>query len=476
MAKFTDLPNELLLIIMAELSTLYIDSFVLSCKQFYYLGIDTVRAQNLIRSRLPSCLLGSEPTDLLRSILQDPDMAIYPLSYSVFTPDYRLLDVPLDLFTEIKFQTEQGPHPSFPTTIHSRHQAEHMIVPLLITRLLNLRKLRLVGFWQPYLLDTVSWIVKASHDDGRSMKEPLALGRLTEVSINARGQGINALHLAVLFSMVPTVKKLNVSRVIYEGSYSFPYKFHDSAVTDMCLDGCVDPSFVKGLIMSTRDLQSFEFTHLTEFLTRDVVFRRLSVDLVQHAGASLLHLSLLTGDCENCVHGLCVRSPRNYADLFLGSLRGFQNLKTLVTSVEMFTRTHDFNSDGTGTRMIQRLVSWLPASLEALVLHKRLEKWENDVLNKLFRGIRDKKQTRLPNLKLIDFVGFPNFKQVMPGVIKIACRELGIKIGYTLHDRQNLHRDQVLQQLKMFEELPWIAVLGNCYRYNGYPHCEWVSV
>ena len=476
MAKLTDLPNELLLSIMAGLSPLYIDYFVLSCKRFYDLGIDTIRAQDLVRSRLPSCLLGSEPADLLQSILQDPDMAVCPLSCSVFTPDRGSPNVSQDLFTEINLQIAQSPYTGFPTIVKSRSEAADTIIPLLITRLLNLRKLRLVVLWQPYLLDTVSGIVEASHDKGRSMEEPLALGRLREVSINARDQRTDALHLTVLLSMIPTVRKLNASGLIHEEPYSFPYKFHGSAVTNMSLDGCVNPSFVKELIMSTRDLQSFEFTHLTEYLTRDIVFRRFSEILLQHAGASLLHLSLLTKDCENCVHGLCVRSPRYYADLSLGSLRGFHKLKTLVTSAEMFIRAHDVNSDGIEVGTVQRLVSWLPASLEALVLHKGFEKWKKGVLNELFRGLRGKRQTRLPNLKLIDFVEIPDFDQVMPGFIKAACRELRIKIGYTLHGRQDLHRCQVLRQLEMFEELPWIAVMEKCYRYKGYPHCEWVSV
>ena len=476
MTQLTDLPNELLLYIIAGLSPLYIDSFVLSCKRFYDLGIYTIRAQELVRSRLSSCPLGSKPADLLQSILQDPDMAVCPLSCSVFARDHGSLNVPDDLFTEINLQIAQSPYTGFPTIVNSKFEAADTIIPLLITRLLNLRKLRLFVSCQPYLLESVSGIVKASHDKGRSMKEPLALGRLTEVSINARGRKIDALHLTVLLSMIPTVRKLNASGLIHENSYSFPYKFHGSAVTDMCLDGCVNPSFVKELIMSTRDLQSFEFTHLTDFLTRDIVFRHLSDILLQHAGASLLHLSLLTEDCENCVRGLCVRSPRKYADLSLGSLRGFHNLKTLVTSAEMFIRTHDFNFHGIGSGTVQRLVWSLLASLEALVLHKGLEKWKKDILEKLFRGLRDKRQARLPNLKLIDFVDFPDFGQVMPGVIKAACRESGIKIGYTLHGRQDLRCRQVLQQLEMFEELPWIAVLGKCYRYKGCPSYEWVSV
>ena len=346
-----------------------------------------------------------------------------------------------------------------------------MIIPLLIIYLLNLRKLRLFIFWQPYLIYTVSWIVEASHDEGRSTKETLPLGRLTEVSINAHGQNIDALHLAVLLSMIPTVRKSTASRLLYEEPYSFPYRFHGSAIKCISLNGCVDPSFVKRLTLSTRNLQSFEFTHLTKYSKRDITFRRLSEILLRHAGASLLHLSLLTED-KNCADGVC----RKHTNLFLGSLRGFQSLKKFVTSVEMFIQTRDSDSQAIGIGTVQRMVSQLPASLQALVLHKRVREWKKDVLHEIFQGLRTKRQTRLPNLKLIDFVPFPGFDRVMPGFLKATCRELGIKVGYTLHHRQNLHYRQVLRQLDMVEELPWIAVLEKCCPYKGSPHCEWVSV
>ena len=48
----------------------------------------------------------------------------------------------------------------------------------------------------------------------------------------------------------------------------------------------------------------------------------------------------------------------------------------------------------------------------------------------------------------------------MPTGIRAACRELGIKIGYTLRQPHDLGWRQVVQLLAMFEELPWVAVLG----------------
>ena len=102
-------------------------------------------------------------------------------------------------------------------------------------------------------------------------------------------------------------------------------------------------------------------------------------------------------------------------------MRNFTVLKTLATGVDMFI-------NGTGT--VQRFVSWLPASLETLDLYPGMKKWEADVLRKLFRGFRTNKQRRLPNLKIINFMAFPNFELGMPDDIKAACQATGIKIGY----------------------------------------------
>ena len=455
MAKLTDLPDELLLNILAGVSPLYIDCFVLSCKRFYFVGINTVRAHKLARRRLGG--------SLLRTILQVPVLALYPLSLHSTTPIRRSLydNVPQDLFTKMNLQIAQSPHPGFPKVIKSRHEAEDMVLPLLITRLLNLRKIDLFGVREPYLLDTVSGIIEASHHKGRRIEEPLALGRLTEVSINARNGDMDALHLAVLLSMIPTVRKLNASKMLCNEPYSFPYKHHGSSIRNICVDGGIGPSFIEELIMSTHDLQSFEFTLLTDFLTRSIVFRHLSDILLQHAGASLVHLTFLIEGREGYGNGLCFRSPQKIADLSLGSLRGFHNLKTLTTRVDMFMRTPNSNSQGIRTATFQKLVSWLPASLEALVLHKGLRKWHKDTLYKLFQGLRGKKQARVPNLKLIDFVDLAEFDKVMPPGIRAMCRALGIKFGYTRDHRLDLHwRVVVAKQLELFEGLPWVVVLG----------------
>ena len=75
----------------------------------------------------------------------------------------------------------------------------------------------------------------------------------------------------------------------------------------------------------------------------------------------------------------------------------------------------------------------LPASPETLVLLPGLKKWNKDVLRLLFRGFRNNKQARLPNLKQVNFVELPDIDQVMREDIKNRCRETGVRLGYTTH-------------------------------------------
>ena len=463
MVKLTDLPNELLLLIIDNVSPLYIDSFVLSCKRIYNLSTDTIRAQSLIRSRLPNDLSTSQPPNLLRFVWQYPDLALYPLSWSVIACVRGEFSVTKVLLAKIGVLVPQNPHTALPLADGYNGNDEDMIIPYLINCLVNLRKIRLFVFWQPSLIDTVAHIVRDSHGNVPSLRENLALGRLTEASIHALGQSIQALHLAVLLSMIPTVKKLKVFHLANKEPYSFPYDHYRSEVTDICLDGCVDLSFLKELIKHTHNLQSFRFTYRTMYLSRDIACRRLSEILEQHAGSSLLHLSLLTGDCATCGHEACLHLPRNYSDLSLGSLQGFNILKTFTTCVDMCVRTYHFSSHQIGSGQVETLLSWLPTSLEALVLHKGVEAWHQRVLRSLFQWFRYKKHAFVSNLKLIHFVDFPDYDQVMPRGIKVVLREKGIKIGYTSKACQDLDCRQVFQRLERWEELPWIEDLGECY-------------
>ena len=458
MVVLTDLPDELLLSIVAGVSPLYIESFALSCKRLHGLCAELIREHDRIRSEIPTNTnnnirkvpFGAPTYKVLRCLLQNPSLAEYPLSWDTDTVPW-----PGDLAPEIDTHTLQGPHAYLFDTENSRPDAADLVIPLMITQLVNVRKIRM-SIWQaPYLIGFMSRIIETSHDPIFSLQEPSVLGRLKEVYIHAIDHPcLSGTELALLLSMLPSLRKLHVFHLFREEPYVCSQKYHDSGVTDIFLDGKIDSESIVQLIQRTKSLQKFTYAHW--FTDMKVKFepRRL--------------LSILKKCTRQSLIFLCLVNSRNLeaypnCDLSLGSLRDFMVLKYLVTGVEMFIKTRGNSETQCGTGTVQRLVSWLPASLETLVLNGGLGVWNADILRMLFRGFRNQKQLRLPNLKRIKFLDFPMADQVMPHAIKVACRETGVAISYTLDMCANCHPYEYRHEcLQDWEDHAWIDLLGDC--------------
>ena len=468
MAILTDLPNELLLFVIAEVSPLDIDSFALSCKRIYGLRTDALREHEVVRSSLPTGPLEIESIDLLRTIFQKPGLALYPTAWEFYTGDRGYYENPYDLLAEINTQIQRGCYTATLETNRCVVNAADLIIPLLITRLLNLRKISISAKQQPHLIETVLQIVEASYDPILRLREPLPLGRLREVEIYALGDSVFGMELAGLLGMIPTLRKLQISHVSESKPYTCSHQSHGSEVTDLALRGATDSSFLVVLISRTHGLRNFLYEHAVHDHSAKLEPRRLVDLLKQRAGQSLTYLHLLTRDTR-CGGGHCWDVCRNHNDLSLGSLREFATLKTLVTCVDMFIKTRGHGEYNNGTGTIQRLVSWLPASLETLVLHQGLEEWNKDVMRMLFRGFRNNKQARIPKLRLINFMKCPDFEHLMLDSTKSACQETGVKIGYTSHRCLNKNCPLVLKQLKKWEERPWIGALETCCQCERLP-------
>ena len=423
MPVLTDLPTELLLSIIAEVSPLDLDSFVLSCKRLYDLRLDTVRAHNLIRT---SILNECPSPEFLCRVFEDPKLALYPLigeffafrrRGSVSQPDGAPISD--DLLAEINMQIPRIPYTASLENAKDPYNELDLIVPLLMTRLLNLRELRLTVITEPRVLETVSNIVEASHGP---TQRPLPLGKLTEANIIA-GPVMNlGMEMTILLAMIPTLRKLKATHLV-ASKISCPHDYQ-SEVTDMCLDGWVDLPSIIELIRRSYRLQRFEYTLRIYYSLTKAEYRRLADILKERAGHSLQYLGLYM----RCPQNFCRSECSKGIDMSLGSLRKFTVLKRLAACVDMFIKLRYQSKSEHETGTVQRLVSWLPASLETLDLYPGLEKWDADVLRKLFRGLRNNKQRRVPNLKIINFMAFPNFDLGMPDDIKAACQATGIKV------------------------------------------------
>ncbi|KAF6220753.1 hypothetical protein HO133_003187 [Letharia lupina] len=470
MAILTSLPNELLLSIIADVSPLYIESFALSCKRIYYLCIDTIREHDIVRSRLAEM----QPLGLLRTLSLHSELALYPISSKLtstpFEMEFLQLDTSIDagpLKSDINAWALQSPFTIFHETDERHKSVRDLAMPLMVTRLLNLRKIDWAISYPRYLLEAVSQIVEASREPLSSVRQPLAFGRLNEVRIVTTCDCTYGMGLAVLLAMIPSVRKLKVLRICNTDPFVCPYPRYDSGVTEMILDEYADSSYLVELIKHTNRLQKFTYNHNIYSTGTSAKFepRHVAEILKQRAGHSLLYLNLSI-DVPGCPGYLCRDRYRNHNDLSLGPLRSFSVLRTIVTCVDMFIKTRGLSEFGNGTGTVQRLVSWLPTSLEALVLHQGLEEWDKDTLRMLFRGFRKNKQKRVPNLKLIDFVRCPSFEPLMSDNMKTAFQEMGVKVGYTLYWCRNPECRQVFEQLEDWEGRPWVEALEECCQHE----------
>lgn len=168
MAILSDLPNELLLSIIVDVSPLYIESLALSCKRIYNLCADILREHDLVRTRL----LSLQKEDFLRTLLSNPSMALYPKSVDLFLGDRGDERPPKDLIHTIGAQTLQTPY----TILSNRTSVRYMAIPFLVSRLLNVQKTLFYVVWAPYLLDLVEEVIEAKYDPTLTMRQPLPLG------------------------------------------------------------------------------------------------------------------------------------------------------------------------------------------------------------------------------------------------------------------------------------------------------------
>ncbi|CAD6594276.1 MAG: hypothetical protein ASARMPREDX12_008556 [Alectoria sarmentosa] len=339
-------------------------------------------------------------------------------------------------------------------------ETSHMAAPLLITSLLNIQKVEISITWSQDMLRVLSNVLEASYDPIHNSRAPFPLGKLTEAHVSTSVNSVDGMELSILLAMLPTLRKLNVEGLRTKHLYICPYQRRSSGVTEIILGAHFDLSYLIQLIGRTNALQRFTYNHGIHDFSAKLQPQRLAELLKQHARHSLTYLSLLTRKGVHTAQS-CRDLCRNHNDLSLGSLREFRALKCLVTCVDMFIKTRWYGEGKNGSGTVQRLVPWLPASLETLVLHPGLEVWDKAVLQMLFRGLGNEKQARAPNLKRINFVGFPDFNHSMPDDVKTGCREAGVRLGYTLHACRT-KCGRALGLLQDWEGRPWVEALGDC--------------
>lgn len=465
MIILTDFPGELLLKIIRHISPLYLDHFLLSCKQMYALRVDTVNEHQMIRSnlaRMSSC-------DLLKLALSDADTALYPTSIGLESVDGPRLSDHVMMVNNAQALTE-----IFTRSCYSGNPRPDLAVPVLLTQLLNLRRLDITVGVSPYLIAIVTRIVKAIHRPRVASQEAIALGRLTQVTIRAglsygRYTYQGATHvtqLASLMAMIPTVRKLKVCAAGH-CQYSSPSPDYLSGVTELCLSGPMDIAFVEDIIRRTVSLKNFTRQYETSVSMRSqIIFapRRVVQDLAGSAGHSLVHLSLI-------VRPLTF-SPGDYDEgrylrgLLLGDLGMFGLLTTLRTSIDMLTMIPRTGGDHATryprARTIQNVPKVLPPNLGTLVLDEGQKAWHEDDIDWLLEDLTVWKEWEDGKLKLVNFANCPDFEEYLSDETKDACHGAGVKLGYSMYCGEGEGCDQMFERHGNWEERPWIKAFERC--------------
>ena len=108
------------------------------------------------------------------------DAALYPTSTAPERVDGPKLSDHVRMVNNSKALTA-----IFTRSCCSGNPRPDLAVPVLLTQLLNLQKLDITVGSSPYLMAIVTRIVKAIHRPSAGSQEPHALGRLTQVTIQA---------------------------------------------------------------------------------------------------------------------------------------------------------------------------------------------------------------------------------------------------------------------------------------------------
>lgn len=460
MAILTDLSNELLLKIIADVSPLYLEFFLLSCKRIYRLGSKTIYEHQVIRNSLYEL----EPCNLLEEISSDAGKALYPTSA-------RLSSFCVDI-QDPKFDPNAQSLKDF--ILYEWYESrQNLAIPLLLNLMLNLRKLEITIGHSPFLIKLARQIVEANYESTSTAQKPLALGRLAEVDIHAccdsdpccGEKSVNhTVTLSGLLAMIPTVKKLKLS-AIHRSPYICTHLYH-CGVTELSLHGAFDSTFLEDLVGRTGSLTKFKYLYETS-VKANFMPQRVVQLIQQVAGDSLLYLNLTVRPDEFGQSDDLLRQFRK--DLFIGNLDDLTALKTLRTSVDLLIKTchlsgnHAQNYAKKGTvQIVQSLKSILPLHLETLELEKGLKPWGADTIERLFEDITDWKESETARLNLVNFAKCLDFEELLSSETEIECQTANVKLGYSSCIAAQWY-DHVFKYDIPWEERPWIeAVKCDC--------------
>lgn len=467
------LPAELVLQIFGEVDHEDIQNFARCCPRIWKIVEEGFEVHKR-RRKYYTVRLGSlsdtpgsrnRPIDILRDLVHDDGLAIYPK---------RLIVGTLDIFSTGQDIDISGP----PFLPEQKKKIRSMVVdsryvspdgwydrimrdkrPTVITALLlclfsNLRVVELRSYaWDFFLKGFVERMVCASRlnrvsllpgepgkrkEDNWDPTKPHALSNLTELNVcHDRGLYQSFSNL-VCWTFFPSLRSIRGKGLNSSKGESVLHPFtipgHQSEMTSLELEGCtVRTRDIDILLRSTKALKHFKYQHGTPYIPEgwsqitDLGSAQWNPRGVVEVLSTYVSHSLVTLDLTRTAKPQTSSGDELVCRSSVGSLRRFHLLRRLRADVMIFVDlnleslinkyAHTYREDTFDelemritklgkplTAQARPLVDILPASLEelALCLEHRAGKWE---VEDLFKKAQLLKAQRLPRLNIIVMEG-----------------------------------------------------------------------
>ena len=393
MAWLTDLPNEIILMIIPLVSPDDIESFTSTCRKIYNLAAqDLERHRSLKRQYGAYHLRGPDDnslrcrgSQLLDEIIQEPRTAFYvqqlwnhgwfsrwvPQGQDLGPPSLEGVHRPYNEGTISRMRelvTRHVPHDEASRWMENiEFGAESPIVALLLLLLPNLTTVKVLANGPDFLYATLCRITKMTGPE-----KPLS--RLRHVQITHCGdiESKTELNIIALYAALPSVRSIHSLRAydpisLIDTRTDLVPRTSGSDLQDLTFTSClIESEILYNLLKHLKALRSF---------TYDASIRKYIPAQPYPKFKPSRILSGLSDFARSTLESLTILS-HNKKRNFMGDIRGFESLRNLHIEIQLLLDEFDRHDDDT------LLVRALPPKLETLKLEcfrledeRRIARW-----------------------------------------------------------------------------------------------------
>ena len=437
MAKFSDLPNELLLMTLERLSPTDADTFCMLSRNVRAISASFLEKHMSLKrkythrkySRKRNTVRDGSLADLLRDVLRNPEFGLY----------VRTLQIDGCKRSEAEYKDDREIMELFRHTIQDcamieghvekrnwiedlNNGAEDPVIALLFLMLPNLTKLRLTNCVDAYCVEYMAPRIGGTEDG-------TALARLSAIELGDPGHGLRPDYdLMLSLSSLPSIKHLSASNlrsVILPGNELIRAQINDrgckSEITHMSFANCLLHSTVLYSILTwSKNLTSFSYCN-----------NRSSTGIDGHLDYKWIRCALLV-EAKDTLKDLKLYP---YKEDFIGGLKDFSALRNVSTSSRLLF--------GLDRKKKHTLAQMLPATIRTLRLRDTGDLGCGYHLEMLGDLVKTKAGT-LPELAFLQYFfstrdRLRSAKKDFEEQLEIDCKRADIRcdVGPVIHSYQD---------------------------------------